>query len=152
MDLVEDRRARHHPAGVLQNRAIGRRREGRGPADLGRQPSVKVVVVPELGLVEGVGDGAAHRDDVDVQGVEHVEVRQRQHLPGVLDAGTARWQAQRFDQGWIGEGADARRPHPAQIQRHAVRLSMVEGLEDPFSRCGHVGELLFVVSAMACPG
>jgi hypothetical protein len=68
--------------------------------------------------------------DITAQGIQHIEVWQRQHLPGIFDMWPTSWQPQRADQSRLAEGADAGRAHPAQVFGRPVGDSKVQCLKD----------------------
>ena len=119
-------------------RAVGCGAVGRAVADLRvGDAAVEVVGLPELGLLEGVGEAVALDDHhVAAEGVEHVDVRQREHLLGVVYARRLLREPEGAAQGLVGEGGDARGPHAAQILGQAVGGQVVQGGEDALAR-GH---------------
>ena len=69
---------------------------------------------------------------------KHVVVDDRQLLHRVVDADHPLGQPQRLAKLAIGDGGDARRTVPSEIDRHAIGLLVIQGGEDALAR-GHGG-------------
>jgi len=134
VQLVEDIGGGRHTPAALHDRAVRLGDEGGRMAHQGRQAAVEVVGRPLLGLVEGVGGPAADGHDVHAQRIQHIEVGHGEHLDGVVHLRRPGRQAERGHQPGIGEAADARRQHPAEVLRRPIGHLEVERFHDAFAR------------------
>ena len=131
--IVEDEGVRNHAPVALEEGAVGQGLEGEGVADPGRQSPAEVIVVPDTGLVEGVGHTIADRDHVCAQRIQHIQVGHAQHLSGVLDTRTPGRQAQCCDQLGISEGTDPGGAHSREVLGYPVGGLEVQRLSHAFS-------------------
>ena len=136
MLVIEHMGPRRHARQIAQHdRAIGQHAVLGGFAHLAAgNAAVEIEVMPEPRLLVGVGQAVALDDDhIATQGIEHIGVRQRQHLAGIVDARGLGRKFQGPAQRLIGERRNAGRAHAVQILRQPVNRLEIEGRHDAFA-------------------
>ncbi len=127
--LLEVERAVGH---LGQHAAAGRTDHPLARLPLGQRPGRHLAGRPvgqhPVGPVLGVQrEAAAQLDRVHAEAVQHVLVDDGQLLHGVVDADGPRRQTQSPTELAIGDGRDARRAMAAEVDRHPIRLAVLQG-------------------------